>query len=143
MIVVCDCCLYFCFFSLHPPPPHTPHPSLHPVHFLHFSRSMRWGESCGCDGDWRVTQNKKGTSSVEWYTGQECNFARVGADFFCPPAEAPISFESSLHTCTYNGPGNVVSCTSGQHLPNGKEREEGQCRRFQFSAANTKQGSCT
>jgi hypothetical protein len=57
------------------------------------------GESCGCDGDWRVTQNKKGVAAMEWYTGQECNFARVGADFFCPPSEAPISFGSSVHTC--------------------------------------------
>ena len=101
--------------------------------------SHRWGESCGCDGDWRVIQGGKtkldGTvlpTSTEWYTGQECTHARVAADFFCPPNDAPIAFGNAVHTCTFEGEGTIVPCSSGIKYSNNAENNQGQCRSHTF-----------
>ncbi len=78
--------------------------------------SHRWGESCGCDADWAVVVPQgaaAGAPATEWYTGQECTHARVAADFFCPPSEDKIDFPQAVHTCTFQGPGQITPCVGG------------------------------
>ena len=103
--------------------------------------SHRWGESCGCDGDWAVragnnndNNNGKEPPSVEWYTGQECQSARIATDFFCPNNEEFKDFQLSVHTCTFQGPGIVENCAveANSSRSANDEDQPGQCRKHTF-----------
>ncbi len=99
--------------------------------------SMRWGESCGGDRDWRALHNFKGKESdiaagVEWYTGCECDSARVGVDYFCPKQDKDFNAENQVYTCTYEGEGEVSSCGTKERHAN--DPQAGYCRHHKFTA---------
>ena len=110
--------------------------------------SHRWGESCGCDGDWAVKggKNSEGSTvpvpSVEWYTGQECSSTRIGTDYFCPNEEQYRAFDQAVHSCTFKGPGDVKLCERGvQESRNANDANQpGQCREHNFLASECTNG---
>jgi hypothetical protein len=99
--------------------------------------SMRWGESCGGDRDWRALHNFNGKESdvpagVEWYTGNQCESARVAVDYFCPKKNKDFNAENEVYTCKYQGEGDISSCGTEERHAN--DPQAGYCRHHKFTA---------
>jgi hypothetical protein len=100
--------------------------------------SMRWGEHCGSDRDWKALHNYRGEESsvaagVEWYTNMQCDSARVAVDYFCPEPNDEFDIGKDVHTCTYEGDGVMKSCGGGTRHAN--DPMEGYCRSHKFKAS--------
>ena len=99
--------------------------------------SMRWGESCGGDRDWRALHKFNGVqddvaAGVEWYTSQECDSARVAVDYFCPKKNKDFNPENEVITCKYEGEGAVTNCGATERHAN--DPMSGYCRHHTFKA---------
>ena len=62
--------------------------------------SLRWGEHCTGDHDWRAIIGKDRKRGVSWFTSHSCTCAHVATDYYCP-LEAPSGW--SFRRCQFDG----------------------------------------
>jgi len=67
--------------------------------------SLRWGEHCTGDHDWKATADSSAQRSVSWFTSHSCTCARVAVDYFCPYREVP---GWTFNRCHFRGPSTRV-----------------------------------
>jgi hypothetical protein len=99
--------------------------------------SMRWGESCGSDSDWKAVHrdgrgDRQAAAAVEWYTRLKCDSSRVAVDYFCPEKSKAFDVALDVHSCRYEGGRTATACPGVTRHAN--DEAAGSCFKHDFKA---------